>query len=336
MWLNFKGKKRQCFFCSKFHGGECPVEKMVRQLEKDRDEIQKQLGHMPSKTYTDSTMRYASQKAFASDIDVMSGGSIGNIINAIEVDEQNTEVPSVIIIGGSGDVHRPVQPAEFLWGLQKNTERLKKLATKKKSISILPPPTKDSPSEEDIAKQRLFKEALADLATKTENITVWENPLKRYDEDQGSHPSPEQTEQLLRYIDAMVAQQNGSTYLLKSASSETITTTKKYSRVNSLYKFGCTACSSRKKNKWYYVCIDCKTTMSNDEDNKLATENFNNFVSETMEANNPALPSTTKGMDVVSEDGVRARSPLGKDGSNPSDRNISTTSLFSVTRFLNN
>ena len=25
MWLNFKGKKRRCFFCSKFHEGECPL-----------------------------------------------------------------------------------------------------------------------------------------------------------------------------------------------------------------------------------------------------------------------------------------------------------------------
>ena len=74
---------------------------------------------------------------------------------------------------GSNDVNRQVQPSEFLWTLQKTTERMKELATTKNSISILPPPP-----QEEAAKQQIFKEALNELAP-IENITIWDNPIEK-------------------------------------------------------------------------------------------------------------------------------------------------------------
>ena len=89
MWITYKGKKRKCKFCSKVHEGAiCPLEQKIRQLEKERDEIkQKQNNFLPYKTSSDSTLRHLNQSALSSDVDAMSGGTTGNIINAIEIDE---------------------------------------------------------------------------------------------------------------------------------------------------------------------------------------------------------------------------------------------------------
>ena len=271
MYLSYRGKKWRCSFCSKFHEGDCELKNKIREMEEERDNIKNMLGHFASKTYATSIMRYAVQNAVASDIDAMSGATIGNLINSIEVDEENIDVPNTIIVGGDNDVHNQVQPAEFLWSLQRNKERLIELAQKKKSVSVLGPTMQQLPSAENTAKRKLYVDMLNDVAKDVPNFTFWENPLKMYEEDEGMHPSPQQTEQLLKYMDAMFAQQHGLTYLLKSATSEIITTKRKYNKVNSLYKFGCSACSSRKKNKWFYICTDCKSNIASDSATKEAT-----------------------------------------------------------------
>ena len=93
MWLNYAGKPRKCGFCSKYHDNEnCPLEEKIRLLEKERDEVkQKNNNKLPFKTYTDSTLRLGQQLSLASDIDTMSGGSTGNILNAIDVDPHNRD-----------------------------------------------------------------------------------------------------------------------------------------------------------------------------------------------------------------------------------------------------
>ena len=212
MWLNYAGKKRKCKFCSKFHDGECTLKMQIRAMEQERDKIYKELGHFPSKTYTDSTMRYASQSALACDVDAMSGGTLGNIINTIEVDEENENIKNIVIVGGANDITRDVPTHEFLWTLSKTKQRMEILASTKKSVSILPPPHRSFVSTEEAVKQIYVTQALEDLAA-IENITIWENPLQAYEEDDGQHPSPAQTEQLLKYIDAMMSQQHGPPYM---------------------------------------------------------------------------------------------------------------------------
>lgn len=329
MWLNYYGKKRKCRFCSKFHDGECPVQAQIRNMEQERDQIRKELGHFPTKTYTDSTMRYASQNALACDLDAMSGGTMGNIINTVEVDEDNENVKNIVIVGGANDITRDVPPQEFLWTMAKTKERMQKLAGTKNSISILPPPHRMFVSNEDTVRQQYLKEALTELSS-VQNITIWENPLKAYEEDDGQHPSPIQTEQLLRYIDAMMSQQHGPPYVLQSATPETITTTKKYGRVNSLYKFGCSACSSRKKNKWYHICLECKEALQVDEQIKERKAYFDERVVALHELTNPSLPATNqmRREENVSADGVRSRSPLRNDLEDTKKKPFSVESIL--------
>ena len=61
----------------------------------------------------------------------------------------------------------------------------------------------DLVSAESMAKRKLYVDMLNDLAKDTPNITIWENPLKEYEEDEGLHPSRQQTEQIMKYMDAI-------------------------------------------------------------------------------------------------------------------------------------
>ena len=176
---------------------------------------------------------------------------------------------------------------------------------------------------------QLYVDMLNDVAKDVSNFKFWENPLKVYEEDDGMHPSPQQTEQLLKYMDAMFAQQHGLTYLLKSATSEIITTNRKYNKVNSLYKFGCSACSSRKKNKWFYICTDCKSNIASDTATKEATTRFRSCVQTLEDQMAPTLPTTKIG------DGQRSRSPLDKSNQDQNQVDINTTRmLHSVAHIL--
>ena len=55
----------------------------------------------------------------------MSGGRIGQIINAIAYDSQHEEV---VVMGGTNEVINTVNPDEFVYTIDKSLDKLKSLA----------------------------------------------------------------------------------------------------------------------------------------------------------------------------------------------------------------
>ena len=155
IWLNFNGKKRKCSFCSQFHDtSTCPLEEKIRKLEEERDAVKSKFeNHLPSKTYGDSTLRLSSQNALASDVDAMSGGSTGNILNAIEIDKTSENIQNIILVAGQNELNRRMEPDEFIWTLKTTRERITQLAEEKK-VAILPPPPQHFLDSESQAKER--------------------------------------------------------------------------------------------------------------------------------------------------------------------------------------
>ena len=91
------------------------MEQLVKNLERERDQVRKSNNNnLPYKTYTDSTLRYGRQQALASDIDTMSGATTGNILNAVELDEKNKDVPNVVIVAGKNALNANMETKEFL------------------------------------------------------------------------------------------------------------------------------------------------------------------------------------------------------------------------------
>ena len=65
-------------------------------------------------------MRLVRETALTGDVDAMSGGTTGNILNA-------SNVESILIVAGQNKLDRRMTNEEFVWVNKKNEERLQKL-----------------------------------------------------------------------------------------------------------------------------------------------------------------------------------------------------------------
>ena len=224
-------------------------------------------------------------------MDAMSGAATGNLLNAIEIDDDAKEVENLIIIAGQNDVSKPVPPEEFLWTLKKKEERLKELATVKK-IALLAPPTQSPnflPVEEKV-KQLLFTENLLKIQEENGNITVWDNPCTQYESEDGRHPTVDQTLEIANFLNGKTKEYFETPYILSTADQKNVTSSIMYSKVNSLYKYGCAACNRKERNKWFFLCDLCKEEAKTDSWVHDMQKQFDELMTQIEQAENPMLP----------------------------------------------
>ena len=290
MWLSWFGKKRSCFHCKQTHEGECPLMALASKLQEERDGVKLENNNiLPIKTYANSELRRASQDSLVSDVDCMSGGSTGNILNAMEIDPHPS--PIAVVVAGQNELRRTMDTDEFLWVLAKSGERMATLA-KDRKLLLIPPPVENSTLPEPKIREEFFHEHLMRV-NMNENIQVVDNPLEGYSDDGGQHPSREETETLIRYIDAQTKNFFSTPYILPSATAESLATTGLYSKVTGLYKYGCSGCSSKSKNKWYNLCTECRSSAQEDEGIRKQIEEFDERVEKFMLINHPDLRQDT-------------------------------------------
>ena len=307
MWLNHRLRKRYCSFCGTEHDTECPTKALFAKLKAERNEKREAAANKCFDVHLmgDSTLRYVEQEGMAVDVHAMSGAMTGNILNAIDVNEEHREVENLIIVSGQNDLQAELTDEEFLLSLKRKEERLKALATEKK-VAILKPPPMNALDPVDQAKEVMFNVHLATMEEDITNISVWPSPIQEFEEDGGRHPTPQQTSELLHYLDQKASEEFGVSLFLQSGPNELMTTKKKYGGVTALYKYGCGACPDRSRNKWWALCNNCSTAAKNAEESGLmgplqvlmATAN------EIRDRESPSLPN----------DGYRDRSPLKEIG----------------------
>ena len=296
MWLNYRGKPRRCKFCGDYHAEtvkECPKEAIIRQMEREREALKTLDSGLPMKTYTDSTMRLAEQKSLSSDIDAMSGASTGNLLNAMDVDPAAPS-SAILIVAGQNDLHRRMENAEFAYMVQQKEKKVTEIAEKRK-VALLAPPSQDFVDPLYAAREEFFHESLGKLS-QNGNIEVWANPLDSFDDDGGRHPSPEQTVEILQYISSKTKEAYGFDYLLPSATPGTMVT-KKYFGVTPLYRFGCSGCQGRKKNKWDNLCDDCIATARSSPEAQEAAGKIEKRADEIFDQLNPPLGAESSSSD---------------------------------------
>lgn len=262
IWINYYGKPRKCYFCNAFHEQSvvtCPLEVTVRNMELERERTLRKI-----KTYSDSTLRLVRQTSLTGDVDAMSGGTVGNILNAVDVDKPDKSVENILIVGGQNDLHRRMTNEEFAWISRSEEERLKKLAEKKK-VAVLAPPIQVFLDPESQAREEMFRSSLTKL-NDAGSISLWENPVQQFEDDYGRHPSVEQTRTMITFIDKKCREVFGEPFILDSATAtDEILTTRLYAGVNSLYRFGCAGCNGRAKNRWHNLCNECMSSLEGDE-----------------------------------------------------------------------
>ena len=264
----------------------------------------------------------------------MSGGTTGNILNAIDVDEENNEMKNLVIVAGQNELHNQSTPEEFILSLKEKQQRLKAMSTDK-VVALLEPPAHKHIDPVQITKDIIFRAHFKELDEYLPNLRVWENPIQMYEEDDGRHPSPEQTSELLHFIDKKAQEDMGVSIFLPSGPNDYIITRRKYSGVRSLYKYGCGACSDRERNKWWGLCMRCVDHAKAPADNGLAyaLEVFNDTLKQIQDIENPSLgEKSAYGQQSNSTSHVRERSPLRE---NSSDDIITVKNGVKKVKFFN-
>ena len=192
--------------------------------------------------------------------------------------------------------------------LKTKEERLRALVEEKQVI-ILTLPLLNAIDSVEQAKEYIFHRHLSTLAEELPNLKVWQNPLVRYEEDGGRHPSPQQTGELLKHIDLKAKEDFKESIFLESGPNELITTKNKYRGVRSLYKYGCAACSDKSRNYWWCLCSTCTARAKDPDECKIrsALTALHSIANEIREKETPILPSKTT---------YREHSPLRNERSN--------------------
>ena len=288
MYLNYRDKPRWCRLCSDTHNSECPEQAKIRQFEKERDEKRSPEGNLPVKIYTSSVGRLVNQKALCADVDAMSGGALGNILNAIGVDERSKDIKNIIVVGGGNDLNREMPPNEFATLLTGTKEKIANISPERKFALVPPPLPVSSFDSMGAAKEELFLKFLEEIS-ENENVMVWKNPLEAYEEDFGSHPSAEQTKVLVEFLDQMSSMHFKTPLLVPSATPEVMSCRHKYGGVNPLYIFGCVSCNDRTRNKWRNLCDGCKKKANEDDTIVELTEKLISRSTEIFEAEHPLM-----------------------------------------------
>lgn len=281
--LSHRYQIRFCSFCGKKHDAICKVRQKVDQLKAEREALISQKP-LSLRVCGDSTVRYLNENAVQGEVDSMCGGTTGNLLNALDVDDNLEAKETVVFVSGVNEKKSNYSTAEYIYTLKVIRERVVHLLnTSGKKLAIVPPPKLSGfLSAEETTKEEIFQEHLQML--ESSGVKIWENPIEAYEEVDGmhEHPSPEQSIQLCKFISQMLQADFSIPLFLKSATEDVFALPNKYWHVNSLYKYGCGACNSRIKNKWFNICDQCKQAAASDEEVQVKLKWFNSRVETLM------------------------------------------------------
>ena len=297
MTLSHRHQLRYCGFCGNTHAAVCEVRQKYDQMKKEKDALM-EAGKLTLKICGDSTVRYMNESAVQGDVEAMSGATTGNLLNSLDVDDESPDTQNIVLVAGTNELKTNFTPEEYIFTLEKVRERLSHLnRDEKKNVAIVPPPNSSDEflSAEAIVKREFFQEHLKELAS--QGVMVWDNPIDYYEEDFGDHPSKDQTVELCRYIHAKLSSDLGVPMLFNSATDDVVALPNKYWHLTSFYKYGCAACDSKDRNKWYNLCDRCKEAAKTDDVVRKKVEAFSTRLNEVEELENPDLGDVS-----VSED----------------------------------
>ena len=237
----YSGMEKWCYECRRVHGYDCPT--------RARNDFLQQLRQGKTtkrKVYSDSIARHANVPALTTNVACMSGGGIGQLINAIPFDEKHEEV---VLLGGTNEVFFTKDPNEYVFTVEKSLDKLSKLAETVPTTFVLPCVPLTTPEMK--AKADFLEEKVRNIATvkvlKLEDIEH---------EDDGIHPSETGTLELLKQLNTAF---NGEIVL--DGAEDNDLTTRKYGKVDTLYKVGCRACDNLTFTP--FLCSDCRESAPN-------------------------------------------------------------------------
>ena len=253
--ISYKDQLKFCGRCKIRHGWDCPIrarENFLREQRKGKtDDI---------KIYADSHLQQTNQLALRSDVACMSGGGIGQIINAIPFDQPHKEA---MICAGNNDL-KAVSIGEFVYTVDKAAEKLADLTTTMPITVALPP------IRNEIPELKIKGEYLRDTLKKVDNATIIN--LTDIELNESQHPTAKGTKDMLMQIHAVKE-------IIMPDCENDILSNQRYRGVQTLFKTGCRGCDTLSYTN--FLCETCKenasvvdTTKIEDDIKKLMDEMF--------------------------------------------------------------
>ena len=231
--IGYDGQKTHCFLCERAHvKNECPSRARFDHLKALRDQTPRKRA-----VYSSSVLAHVNQLATTADFACMSGGGIGQIINAIPHDSKHDQVT---IAAGTNEIVHATDANEYVFTIDQSLLKLRALAEEMETSFVMP--SLELPTA--VMKARF--DYLEDQLSKIPNVKIIKPENVEMD---GVHPTANGTETILQALHTEFQD-----IILSEAETKDLTT-KRYFQVRSLYKVGCRACDSAELTS--YLCEAC-------------------------------------------------------------------------------
>ncbi len=268
--VSFKGQERYCSTCNEMHVGMCPKIAERRRKQSQREAMQKDF---VSKIYSDSTLRCADALGLKSEVLCMSGGGLGQIIQAVIDDPDENE--KIVILGGTNDakVENFVFTHDYCDNIDLSIAKLANHAKENQNKTFLlvhqEPTRADEVTKgmEATVRDVYLATRMKQIADSVHNIEAVEI---KYEADHTGHPTIEGTKEILSALNTL--EFCGESLIWDDS---TITTEKPYSKVQSIYRYGCNGCNrygtelKKDSHTNQLLCDDCHELFTQEENELL-------------------------------------------------------------------
>ena len=206
------------------------------------------------KIYSTSVLAHTNQLALTTDVACMSGGGIGQLCNVIPSDTKHEEV---IILAGTNEITRTESLHEFVYTIEKTVEKLRALAGDNQVTMVLP--VTPCLNATEMGKAKFLEQKVNEI----EEIKTVKLNAETIEFD-GVHPTKEGTEDIIRQLNDVFDKE----IVLPDATSEDLTTSSRYSKVQGIFKVGCRACQAM--DICAFLCDNCRASSENTNIDALA------------------------------------------------------------------
>jgi hypothetical protein len=265
----FKGQEIFCDRCQINHVGPCPELQAFYEAKRMRKTMVEQ-GEISTKIYSDSTMRNVDALGLRAEVCAMSGGGLGQVIQASLDDPENINNESVVIIGGTNDCKQQnfVNTEQFAANIDLSLTKLANAAQLApdrtfylgQQLKMVEETGTDEEEQTQFGidsriRELYLQRRIREISDKVQNVEMIE---LHYNVDETGHPSDSGTIQILTAL-------HNSNLSIDPLiwNSDFILSEKPYRHIQSIFRYGCNLCTrygtdmSRKKYANQLVCDDC-------------------------------------------------------------------------------
>ena len=305
--VSFFGQERYCSRCNDMHAGQCPYIEERKRLEAEREKLT-----IKTKLYSDSTLRKADVLGLRSEVLCMSGGGLGQVVQAAIDDPDPCD--NIVILGGTND--RKIQNFPSTDAFAHNVDMaLIKLAKYAKEndkekfcvVQQAPVMEEETTHADQMVRELYLGRRILKLAETHVNISTL---VVQYEADETGHPTLKGTDEILVQLSSHLKDEDPLIW-----NRAHITSDKPYSRVQAIFRYGCNGCenfgaglvkATHQNPLICDVCLSSPPTTKHDELLKKLTKKVEKRVEEARiseekerAAKRAALDPTMEGMDTL-------------------------------------